>query len=210
MTMSDLKNYKMQTLKPTYGTYRGYQIYSMPPSSSGGTHIIQLLNIMENFDVKAMKHNSPKFAHIWAEATKLAFADRSKYMADTAFVKVPLDGLQSKEYAKELAARIDSDKVGDKVEAGDPGNMIRDQIAHISRGLAQSVSLPAVSPLLTRTAISLLLQTPSTISAVQQSLCRSLAFSSMMRWMTFHRIRQALTRLNRANVLSSDEPDNCA
>ena len=120
MTMSDLKNYKMQTLKPTYGTYRGYQIYSMPPSSSGGTHIIQLLNIMENFDVKAMKHNSPKFAHIWAEATKLAFADRSKYMADTAFVKVPLDGLQSKEYAKELAARIDSDKVGDKVEAGDP------------------------------------------------------------------------------------------
>ena len=64
MTMSDLKNYKMQTLKPTYGTYRGYQIYSMPPSSSGGTHIIQLLNIMENFDVKAMKHNSPKFAHI--------------------------------------------------------------------------------------------------------------------------------------------------
>lgn len=120
MSKEDLANYKMYDRTPITGTYRGYRIYSMPPSSSGGTHIVQLLNIMENFDVKAMKPGSAKFAHAWAEATKLAFADRGKYMADTAFVKVPLDGLQSKAYAKELAARIDMKKVGDKVGAGDP------------------------------------------------------------------------------------------
>ncbi|MDD4160392.1 MAG: gamma-glutamyltransferase, partial [Synergistaceae bacterium] len=71
-------------------------------------------------DVKGMGAGSPKFAHVWAEATKLAFADRSKYMADTAFVKIPLSGLQSKEYAKMLAGKIDMNKIADKVEAGDP------------------------------------------------------------------------------------------
>ncbi len=120
MTMEDLANYEMYDRTPVMGTYRGYQVYSMPPSSSGGTHIVQLLNVMENFDVAAMKPGSAKFAHAWAEATKLVFADRSKYMADTAFVKVPLAGLQSKAYAKEIAAKIDMKKVADKVEAGDP------------------------------------------------------------------------------------------
>lgn len=120
MTMDDLAGYKMYERKPIMGTYRGYQVYSMPPSSSGGTHIVQLLNIMENFDVKAMKPGSAEFAHTFAEATKLVFADRTKYMADTAFVDVPLAGLQSKEYAKELAAKIDAKKVAGKVEAGDP------------------------------------------------------------------------------------------
>lgn len=120
MTKEDLANYKMYDRKPIMGTYRGYQIYSMPPSSSGGTHVVQLLNIMENFDVKAMKPGSAKFAHTFAEATKLVFADRTKYMGDTSFVKVPLNGLQSKAYAKELAARIDMKKVGDDVQAGDP------------------------------------------------------------------------------------------
>ncbi|MDO4561799.1 MAG: gamma-glutamyltransferase [bacterium] len=120
MTMEDLKNYKTFVRKPVYGTYRGYRIYSVPPASSGGTHVIQLLNIMENFDVKAMGQGTPKFAHIWAEATKLAFADRSKYMADTAYTKVPLKGLQSKEYAKTLVEKIDRNKIADKVSAGDP------------------------------------------------------------------------------------------
>jgi len=120
LTKKDLMNYKMYDRAPIMGTYRGYKIYSMPPSSSGGTHIVQLLNIMENFNVKGMGAGSPEFAHAWAEATKLAFADRSKYMADTAFVKIPLNGLQSKEYAKTLAAKIDMKKIAEKVEAGDP------------------------------------------------------------------------------------------
>lgn len=120
LTKEDLAGYKMFERTPITGSYRGYQIYSMPPSSSGGTHIVQLLNIMENFDVKAMKPGSAKFAHVWAEATKLAFADRGKYMADTAFVKVPLNGLQSKAYAKTQAAKIDMKKVNANAEAGDP------------------------------------------------------------------------------------------
>lgn len=119
MTMEDLNNYKMHVRIPAEGTYRGYHIYSMPPSSSGGTHVIQLLNIMENFDVKKMGHNTPEFAHTWGEATKLVFADRGKYMADSDFVKLPLKGIQSKEYAKVLAKRITSDIVL-KPEAGDP------------------------------------------------------------------------------------------
>jgi gamma-glutamyltranspeptidase/glutathione hydrolase len=120
MSMEDLKGYKMIVQKPVHGTYRGYSIYSTPPASSGGTHIVQLLNIMENFPVKAMKHNSPDYLHHLAEAMKMVFADRQKYMADTAFVNVPLAGLASKEYAKELAEKIRRYDVMKDVPAGDP------------------------------------------------------------------------------------------
>jgi Gamma-glutamyltransferase len=120
MSMEDLKNYKALVQSPVHGTYRGYSIYSTPPASSGGTHIVQLLNIMENFPVKAMKHNSPDYLHHLAEAMKMVFADRQKYMADTAFVNVPLAGLASKEYAKELAEKIRRYDVMKDVPAGDP------------------------------------------------------------------------------------------
>jgi gamma-glutamyltranspeptidase/glutathione hydrolase len=120
MTMNDLKNYRVKISEPAHGTYRGYHIYSTPPASSGGTHIVQLLNIMENFPVASMKHNSPQYLHTMAEAMKLVFADRSKYMADTAFVNVPLRGLTNKDYAKKLAEKISMDKVMVEVEADDP------------------------------------------------------------------------------------------
>lgn len=120
MSMNDLKNYKVNIGDPAYGTYRGYHIYSTPPASSGGTHIVQLLNIMENFPVRSMKHNSPQYLHTMAEAMKLVFADRGKYMADTAFVDVPLKGLTDKEYAKKLAAKISMDKVMLEVQPDDP------------------------------------------------------------------------------------------
>ncbi|PIE54162.1 MAG: gamma-glutamyltransferase [Dethiosulfovibrio peptidovorans] len=119
MTMDDLRRYRIRVRRPVQGTYRGYRIFSMPPSSSGGTHVIQLLNIMENFDVKAMGHNTPAMSHTWAEATKLVFADRNRYMADSDFVKLPLAGLLSKEYAQILAARI-PETVAEEVEPGDP------------------------------------------------------------------------------------------
>ena len=119
MTMEDLANYKMYVRKPTVGTYRGYKIYSVPPASSGGVHIIQLLNMMENYDVKAMGFNSAKKVHLFAEATKMMFADRGQYMADTAYAKVPLEGLQSKEYAKKLTEKI-TDAVATDVKPGDP------------------------------------------------------------------------------------------
>jgi len=120
MSMEDLRGYEMIVQKPVHGTYRGYSIYSTPPASSGGTHIVQLLNIMENFPVKTLKHNSPEYLHYLAEGMKMVFADRQKYMADTAFVKVPLAGLSSKGYAKELADRIRKYDVMKDVPAGDP------------------------------------------------------------------------------------------
>lgn len=120
MSMEDLRNYEMLVREPVHGTYRGYGIYSTPPASSGGTHIVQLLNIMENFEVSGLKHNSPEYLHYLTEAMKLVFADRQAYMADTAFVDVPLSGLTSKAYAKMLADSIGKYDVKVKVDPNDP------------------------------------------------------------------------------------------
>lgn len=120
MSMKDLKDYHMIIRQPVKGTYRGYSIYSTPPASSGGTHIVQLLNIMENFPVSEWRHNSPKYLHHLAEAMKMVFADRQRYMADTAFVDVPLAGLASKEYAKLQAERISRLEAAKEVLPGDP------------------------------------------------------------------------------------------
>lgn len=119
MTMEDLANYKVEVREPVTGTYRGYTIASVPPASSGGTHLIQILNILENFDMASYEINSAESLHLFSEAFKLAFADRSKYMADTAFKDVPLKGLTSKEYAKVLASKIDLNQSG-TYEADDP------------------------------------------------------------------------------------------
>lgn len=127
MTTDDLKNYKMEVRTPVTGTYRGYKIYSMPPSSSGGAHLVQLLNIMELFPVAEYGHNSPRTMHIFAEACKLIFADRSAYMADTAFTQVPLEGLTSKTYARALAEKIDISKVALEISAGDPWKFQKEQ-----------------------------------------------------------------------------------
>ena len=110
MTLEDLANYKVTVGKPVSGTYRGYTLLSSPPPSSGGTHLIEILNILENFDVASMKINSPAYIHLIVEAFKLAYADRAQYMADTAFAKVPVGGLSSKEYAKVRAEKIDLTK----------------------------------------------------------------------------------------------------
>ena len=120
MSTADLKNYKMEVRKPVSGTYHGYKIYSMPPSSSGGAHLIELMNILELFPMASYGHNSPRAMHVFAEANKLIFADRAAFMADTAFVQVPLEGLTSKAYAKALAAKIDPNRVMQEVQAGDP------------------------------------------------------------------------------------------
>ncbi|HEY9055287.1 MAG TPA: gamma-glutamyltransferase [Rectinemataceae bacterium] len=120
LTMEDLARYEVKIREPVVGSYRGYKIYSVPPASSGGTHLVQMLNILENFDVAKTVQGSAANAHLWAETLKLTFADRSKYMADTDFVKVPLAGLTSKAYAKELAAKIDTAKPMPSATAGDP------------------------------------------------------------------------------------------
>lgn len=120
LTEADLAAYEPKIRKPISGSYRGYTIFSTPPASSGGTHVIEILNILENFDMAKLGDGTPAALHVWGEAMKQAFADRAKYMADTEFVKVPLTGLVNKAYAKGLAANIDMAKPLESVQAGDP------------------------------------------------------------------------------------------
>lgn len=131
-TLNDLANYEVKVREPVRGTYKGYEIISAPPSSSGGTHVIQLLNILENYDLKGLGHNTTKSLHLWSEACKLVFADRSKYMADTDFVKVPLAGLANKEYAKELTNKIDLNKSAQDILFGDPYKYESGSTTHFS------------------------------------------------------------------------------
>jgi len=107
MTIEDLRNYQPIIRKPVVGNYRGYDIYSMCPPSLGGIYLIQILNIMENFDIAHLKYHGITHVSIMAEAMKMAFTDRVKYTSDTKYVKdIPIDWLTSKEYAKSLADQI--------------------------------------------------------------------------------------------------------
>ncbi|MAZ06849.1 MAG: gamma-glutamyltransferase [Halomonas sp.] len=110
ITLEDLKDYRPEVRTPVHGTYRGYDIFSMSPPSSGGTHIVQILNILEGFPMADFGHNSADAIHYMAEAMKLAYADRSKYLGDTDYVDVPLEGLTSKGYAEELRKTINPEK----------------------------------------------------------------------------------------------------
>ncbi len=110
ITLDDLRNYAPVIRKPVQGSYRGYDIYSMSPPSSGGAHVIQILNILEGYDIGAYGHNSSKTIHLLAEAMKRAYADRSRYLGDEDFVEVPLKGIISKKYAGALRNDIDMEK----------------------------------------------------------------------------------------------------
>lgn len=111
MTMDDLAAYEAKVREPARGTYRGYEIVSMPPPSSGGAHIIQILNILEGYPISFLGHNTGETIHLMAEAMKLAYADRSEYLGDSDFVDVPLTGLTSKAYAAELRSKISRNRV---------------------------------------------------------------------------------------------------
>ena len=121
ITLEDLSNYQIAERKPLNGQYKDYKIVSMPPSSSGGTHLIQMLNMLEEFPIKDMGFGSAESIHILAEVMKRAYADRSKYLGDTDFYKVP-SSLTSKDYAKSLNAFISKDKItpSDEISAGNP------------------------------------------------------------------------------------------
>ena len=112
ITEEDLARYEAQERTPIHGTYRGYDLVSMPPPSSGGTAIVQMLNILEGFDMASMGHNSAAYIHHLTEAMRLAYRDRAQFLADTDFVDVPLDRLTSKDYADELRGRIHTDQAG--------------------------------------------------------------------------------------------------
>ena len=106
LSYEDISAYEPEWTEPIHTTYRGYDIYTMPPTSSG-CNIIQELNILEGFDIKSMKHNSADYVHLLIEVFKLAEADRDAYVGDPRFVKVPLEKLISKEYAASQRKRID-------------------------------------------------------------------------------------------------------
>ena len=121
ITLEDLKNYNVAERQPLVGTYKGFEIVSMPPSSSGGTHLIQMLNMLEEFPIKEMGFGSADTIHILAEVMKRAYADRSIYLGDSDFYKVP-SSLTSKKYAISLNKDISLDKVtpSEDVSPGDP------------------------------------------------------------------------------------------
>ena len=103
----DLARYELCERSPVEGSYRGFEIVTMGPPSSGGTHIIEMLNLLEGFDVAAMGFGSADGVHVLAEVMKIAFADRFRYMADPATTDIPLEWLISKRYADERRAEID-------------------------------------------------------------------------------------------------------
>ncbi|MES2709029.1 MAG: gamma-glutamyltransferase [Verrucomicrobiota bacterium] len=119
MTAADLKNYQVKRREPLRSTYRGYDIVGFPPPSSGGVHVAEILNILENFDLKSMGDGSPDFIHVVTEAMKPAFADRAFWLGDPDFSKVPR-GLIDSAYAKTLAQKIDRAKVTPVPAHGDP------------------------------------------------------------------------------------------
>ena len=116
ITTDDLAAYAAIVRKPVEGTYRGYDIFSMPPPSSGGTHVIEILNILEGFPIGELGFGSAETMHLMSEAMKRAYADRSEYLGDSDFVDVPLKGLTSKAYAEVLRAGIDAERATPSAE----------------------------------------------------------------------------------------------
>lgn len=106
MTADDLARYKTEVLEVVRGSYRGYDVLSMPPPSSGGALLIQILNILEGYELKDGP-NAPHTLHLMVEAMKRAYADRAEFFGDPAFVKVPLTHLISKDYAARIRKSID-------------------------------------------------------------------------------------------------------
>ena len=119
LTMEDLSSYQASWVDPIHTTYRGYDVYEMPPNSSG--HILlQELNIVEHFDLQSMGCNTAESVHLMVEAKRLSFADREKYVADPNWVDIPLQGMLSKAYAAKQATRINLNQMLTKVTSGAP------------------------------------------------------------------------------------------
>lgn len=120
MTKQDLADYRAAALEPVRGNYRGYDIISMPPPSSGGIHLIQILNLLEGYPLSYLGAGSSESLHLIAEAMNYAFADRAEYLGDPVFTPVPTEALISKSYADKLRSKISRSKHTSKPDPGDP------------------------------------------------------------------------------------------
>lgn len=117
ITLEDLTRYEAVERAPIRGTFRDYGIIGMPPPSSGGIAVVEMLNILEGFDLAAMGHNTASYLHHLAEAMRRAYRDRARYVADADYVDVPVERLTSKAYAAELRAGIRSDRASESAVA---------------------------------------------------------------------------------------------
>ncbi len=116
LSFKDLKEYKLRILDPVCGTYREYKICSMPPPSSGGIALIQMLNILENNDLNKLDHNSEDYLRLLISSMDYAFHDRAKFLGDPDFFNVPQKKLTSKKYAKDIYKLIEKKKSPPKVK----------------------------------------------------------------------------------------------
>ncbi len=134
MTLEDLARYRAVEREPVSGIYRGHAIVSMPPPSSGGAHVIEILNILEGYPLSEQGLNSAVSLHEMAEAEKLAYADRAAWLGDPDFVKIPLTGLVSKAYAEQLRALISPTRArpATDIRPGEPQRYESDQTTHFS------------------------------------------------------------------------------
>ncbi|MDC3151130.1 gamma-glutamyltransferase [SAR86 cluster bacterium] len=126
----DFLNYEIRKLEPICSSYKSYQICSMPPPSSGGVAIIQMLNILENFDIKKFSHNSLEYVYLLKDIMSFAYADRSVFLGDPDYFKIPVDDLISKDYAKKIAKKIKNKEITNI----QPGMLIKesDETTHFS------------------------------------------------------------------------------
>jgi gamma-glutamyltranspeptidase/glutathione hydrolase len=134
ITLKDMRGYVAKEREALRGTYRGYEVISMPPPSSGGAVLIEMLNILEGFDLKKNDWASSERYHLMTEAMRRAFADRAEYMGDSDFVNVPLKGLLEKSYAARLRATIDLERASssETVRAGKPAGLESEETTHFT------------------------------------------------------------------------------
>jgi len=111
MTLKDLASYSPVEQIPLKGTYKDYTLYTLPPPGSGGLHIIQLLNIIQNWPIQKWGHNSPAYIHHFCEALCFVFADKARYLGDPDFIQIPVARLISKKYAAQIASKIKPDRL---------------------------------------------------------------------------------------------------
>ena len=134
MTADDLAAYEAKWRDPVSGSYRGYEVVSMPPPSSGGVHLVEILNMLEPFDLAASGSGSAETLHVMAEAMKRAYADRSEFLGDPDFVDIPVKGLTSKTYAASRMDGFDPAKAtpADGLAPGKPAPYESEETTHYS------------------------------------------------------------------------------
>jgi len=136
---SDLSAYAAKEREPLCGRYRRFRVCGMPPPSGGGFAVLQMLRILEHFDLRALRPDSLQAAHLFAEAGRLAYADRNLYIADPAFAAAPLAALLDSRYLDARAKLIDPKRSMGRAQAGDPARVA------VRYGLAEPLELPSTT-----------------------------------------------------------------